>query len=180
MNTDWLDNLMEETSETHDSSLAETDPTAWLLKQVEEDTDHFFTQEAPNRFTAMAQKESALAQVEVTLDDEGFVRVKATARTKVDSETEIPFRMYQMARGSRLKTMGYLPATAGEPVTFCAVMRPSNDLDLSTVVSHCIDTITRHASIFEKIRNGKTVKDVFDQETRKIFSTARQLHELLH
>lgn len=180
MSMDWLNELTSEgADEPSMPALHEIDPGAWLLEQVEEDKDHCFVCTGADAYTAVAQKKSTLAQVEVKLDEEGYVCVSANAGVRVDENTEIPFRMLQMSENATFKTMGYVPARAGEMVTFRVRARPSADLDVSSIIDHCVHSTTSQAPEFEKVRRGVPVSEVHDSIRSGHFRTAMRLRELM-
>ena len=180
MSMDWLSELTSDGGdEMHMPALHVIDPGAWLLEQVEEDKDHCFVCTGEDTYAAVAQKKSTLAQVEVKLDDEGYVCVSANAGVRVDEDTEVPFRMLQMSENATFKTMGYIPAKAGEMVTFRVRTRPSDEVNLSAIIDHCVHSTTSQAPEFEKIRRGTPVREVHDSIRSGHLRTAMRLRELM-
>lgn len=180
MSMDWLNELVSSAADDLEMpSLIEVDPGAWLLEQVEQDEDHFFACAGEDRYTAVAQRKSTLVQIEVKLDEDKFVIVSANAGVHVDEETELPFRMFQMAENATFKTMGYVPAKAGEMVTFRVRMRPTSDLNLGDLIDHCVSSTANQAPEFEKIRRGTPVSEVHGEVRSSHMRTALRLRELL-
>lgn len=179
MNEDFLNALLDDDSFDIDAAkLYETNPSAWLLKEVEDDSDHCFTLAGTDRYRAVVQKKSALVQIEVALDEEGFLCVRANTGIMVDEHTEIPFRMFQMLENATFKQMGYVPAKAGEVVTFETRLRPSAEADLNEIVGLSVSSCANQMPAFEKIRAGVDVKDVHREMRSKHLLTAMRLHSL--
>lgn len=180
MSMDWLKDLIDEDASNGEKpGLAEVDPSGWLLKQIEDDENHCFVQAGENHFNAVAQRKTALVQVNVKLDDEGFVSITANAGIYASPETEIPFRIFQMAENATFKTMGYTPAQAGELITFNVCIRPNDDLELSTLIEHCIHSVADQAPAFERIRAGETPGAVHEDVRGEHIRHALRLRQLL-
>ena len=182
MGMDWLNEMIAGDGSLDGdagASLAQTDPAAWLRKQLEDDTDHCFTVTGENRYQAVSLKKNTLVSLEVELDGEGFVRVTTRSGVPVTEETELPFRMLQMFENATFKTMGYLPAKAGEEVTFQVIVRPFEGLDMGGVIGRSAFSLASQTPEFEKIRAGKPVREVCESLRGEHLAAALSLQRLL-
>ena len=166
MNTDWLDQLieMEKTNEKNAredlDSLAKEHPETWLREQLAADEDQSYTRIDDKHYRAAAIKKGSYVKTDVEMDEEGLLRIRTTLNIVATEETEADFRLYQMYENATFQTAGYLPAKAGDPITFEVRMRPAGHLDVSKLVKQCTISTALQTEKFDAIRKGRSAVDI--------------------
>ena len=178
MNMDWLNDLLELDESAEYEPLAALDPEKWLLQQLES-SDQCYTKVDSRHYRTAAIKNGTHVQIEVNLDDDGLLRMRATSGIVTSPETEIPFRILQMSENATFKATGYEPAKAGEPVVFQVRIRPYDGLDVGKIVDQCMYSTALQKTHFEAIQNGKTAAEVGKGIHSKRLKAALALHGLM-
>ncbi len=140
---------------------AAEDPLAWLEHQLEADEDLCYMQVAPTRWKAKALRKSRILDVEVALDEEGFLVIEVDSGIGVTAECERECRILQMVENGSFKTAGYRMANAGENVVFRVTLRPTDELVVENIVGRCVFTVVDQAQAFERIIAGARVRDIY-------------------
>ncbi len=179
MDMDWTSMFGNEaTSSAFKAPSAKEDPLAWLEHELESDGELCYLQVAPARWQAKALKKAGIIKVEVELDQQGLVVVEADSGILVPAEHEIAFRTFQMIENGSFKTAGYRMAEAGDNVRFRVCLRPSDDLDMETLVGRCVYTLGDQASTFAKIAEGLPLSKVYAETRMSQMTRALTLHRL--
>lgn len=167
----WLFDGME--GQTPITVSATDDPVGWVESQLENNEDLAFVEEGHDVWSCRCLKRGHMIKVEVSVE-EGSVKVIASIDVVPDEETVLPIRVFQMVENGTFKYRGYLPARAGERVSYGAMHAIKDGFELNTLIDRAISSIAGQAEEIERINSGEAVGTVYwENKTKRIGDRAR-------